>query len=96
MSVHLSELPIPRIPRDVLLTARACPVRIDARREGTVVVTCATAEKLGLEEQLVAEAMLAKHVPRGAAFEFLPPRIATTRAASKEWFLSLVERLAGT
>jgi hypothetical protein len=93
LSVNLSEPPLPKIPREVLLTARACPVRINQNRDG-LMVTCATAEKLGLEEQLVAEAILAKYLPRGVCFEFLPPRIATTRAASKEWFLSLVERLA--
>jgi len=58
-------------------------------------VICATVEKLSLDEQLVAEAMLAKYLPRGASFEFLPPRIATSAATGREWFLSLVERLTG-
>lgn len=87
----LREPPLPQIPRQVLLTARACPISLKLLPEGLKVI-CATVDKLGLDEQLVAEAMLAKYLPRGASFEFLPPRIATSASAGREWFLSLVEQ----
>ncbi len=88
----LREPPLPKIPRQVLLTARACPISMKLAPDGPRVI-CATVEKLGLDDELVAEAMLAKYLPRGACFEFLPPRIATSAAAGREWFLSLVEQL---
>jgi hypothetical protein len=88
----LKEPPLPKIPRNVLLTARACPISLKLAPEGPR-VTCVTVEKLGLDGELVAEAMLARYLPRGTCFEFLPPRIATSAAAGREWFLSLVEQL---
>jgi len=83
-------LPLPEIPREVIVSANACPTKL-AKSEVGLCVMCACPTALTGEEQVFAQSILAKHFPPEATFEFYWALGPIDGLSPREWFARLLE-----
>jgi hypothetical protein len=86
----VTDLPLPKIPRDELLRARVCPTRFTSSPRGPTVL-CASPVELSTEEQAFAEQFLSEYFPEGSVFDFYWPTEAPNGRTPDEWFGALLD-----
>lgn len=87
----MNVLTLPKVPREALRRARACPTQLTESPVGPYAM-CAAANELLPEEQERAEALLAPYFPTGTKFEFFWPVREGSGRSPAEWFSELVAR----
>jgi hypothetical protein len=83
-------LPLPRIPRGVILLAKACPTTV-AKSEVGLFVMCACPGELAEEDQSEAVRILAPYFPEHAGFEFFWPVRPPSEFSADDWFMKKVD-----
>jgi hypothetical protein len=86
----VTDLPLPKIPRDELLRARVCPTRFTSSVRGPTVL-CASPVELSTEQQASAEKALVAYFPAGAVFDFFWPTEPPSGQTPDLWFEALLD-----
>ena len=87
--VHGPHVPLPKIPREVLLAAETCPTALTEETE-FLVVNCACAVEPSEAEEARRKQLLMPYFPSGARFRYFWPAERPAESTS-EWLELLID-----
>lgn len=88
--VHGPHPPLPKIPREVLLAAEACPTEITEEPDG-LVVNCACATEPSEAEEARRKQLLLPYFPAGVRFRYFWPVEPPDASSASAWLEAQID-----